>query len=906
MSAVLLVLFIVVLQMGFVLVGGQAGRLFDVQQIKARFPRIVSGFAAGLMAGGLLGPPILALTGRAEDLLAGAALAGLVFLAAVVGTGRRYPRELALVPQPANVPRPPLRALLGKRFVVAILVYQVFSAMGSQLLDWMVFDRAAAIYTGAEELARVISIFTAVLNGANLLFLALFAGSLLRRFGLRLGVNANPMLVSALVATIALAALGGAAATVGLFLFVAASRIADITLSDGMTRTSINATYQALPLRDRLAVQATVEGVGVPIAIGSTGVILIVASALGLGFTFIALTSLALCLVWTAAGLALYRGYRARLVASLRQRVVEPAALTLDGPTLGALDGLLASDDDADVRLALDTLAAAEDGKAGALLRERLDTLAADPRPARRAEALRRLATLPAGVGQAGSADHARTAAIGRAALDDPAPDVRAAAVALLARRASPDDADAIAIARLADDPDRGVAVAALLAGLDATGPTSRDARSRLTGLAASPDVAERRRLAQALATMPAGGRVASPESAASRMAARESPAGPSEHRARLIRILLADPDPAVRVRALAAAGADGDPSLLADVIRCAADGTTVSAAAAALPGFGAALLARLDEGLALAATEPDATAAAKPGVAAPVLARLVAAAAHVGGAEPVLANHARHPDPTLRLAVLRALVRQRLAVEAGPPGVAAPAPGRHPSAGAATLAAAAEAVAAGGRAALRAAPDPAVAGAAGDALALASARGAAALTAIGALAGAPGTTHVVRALRDEVDEAASTVAAALALRHDPRAIEGAVRAIRHGTEAERGVALEMLEVSLPADESRAALALLTPDLDDDARRAGLERTTHRMPMAALGAGAPDPGAILAELACDPDRAWRRSWLRVAAIHAAGAGGHAELVPLGRELLADEDPDVAATAAWALERLGAS
>ena len=44
-SAPLLVLFPVLLQIGFVFVGGQAGRLLDVQQIKSGFPRIVSGFA---------------------------------------------------------------------------------------------------------------------------------------------------------------------------------------------------------------------------------------------------------------------------------------------------------------------------------------------------------------------------------------------------------------------------------------------------------------------------------------------------------------------------------------------------------------------------------------------------------------------------------------------------------------------------------------------------------------------------------------------------------------------------------------------------------------------------------------------------------------------------------------------
>ena len=44
-SAVLLVLFLIALQIGFVFIGGQAGRLLDVRQMKELFPRVVSGFA---------------------------------------------------------------------------------------------------------------------------------------------------------------------------------------------------------------------------------------------------------------------------------------------------------------------------------------------------------------------------------------------------------------------------------------------------------------------------------------------------------------------------------------------------------------------------------------------------------------------------------------------------------------------------------------------------------------------------------------------------------------------------------------------------------------------------------------------------------------------------------------------
>src|SRR5262249_24675494 len=87
-SALLLVLFPVLLQIGFVFVGGQAGRLLDVQQLKAGFPRIVSGFAVGFLVGGLVGAPLLSLFGSTYHLMlvASRAPGGVVVLLAVPDT----------------------------------------------------------------------------------------------------------------------------------------------------------------------------------------------------------------------------------------------------------------------------------------------------------------------------------------------------------------------------------------------------------------------------------------------------------------------------------------------------------------------------------------------------------------------------------------------------------------------------------------------------------------------------------------------------------------------------------------------------------------------------------------------------------------------------------------------------
>ena len=90
-SAVLLVAFPIALQLGFVFIGGQAGRLLDVRQMKERFPRIVSGFAVGFFLGGLLGIPLLSLLGSTEQLMLATTAADVAFLGLLIATERRFP-----------------------------------------------------------------------------------------------------------------------------------------------------------------------------------------------------------------------------------------------------------------------------------------------------------------------------------------------------------------------------------------------------------------------------------------------------------------------------------------------------------------------------------------------------------------------------------------------------------------------------------------------------------------------------------------------------------------------------------------------------------------------------------------------------------------------------------------------
>ena len=446
-SACLLVMFPVALQMGFVFIGGQAGRLLDVRQMKERFPRVVGGFSVGFLIGGLLGIPLLALLGSTEHLLLGATVAQLAFLGLLLETERRFPEiRAAAVERSQEMPRAPARALFASGIVLLLLVYQVLSAMGSWLADYVLFNRAHAHYSG-DDLTRLLSWYTALLNLADILFLALLAGPLMRRFGLRLGLVLNPVVVAMLLAAMAGVVAGPGAAAYSLFVLAAVARLSDIVLTDGTTRTSVNASFQVVPLRDRFAVQAVVEGIGVPVAIGATGAVLLLMNLLGLGIGAVIVFGAVLSVVWTASGAAMYRAYTRALADEMRHRSLVASEVAEDD---AALQALLRSDDARDVRLGLDLLPGITSPASAGPLRHASEH--ADPEVR-----LRALVQLAAG-GEAQAAAEAAALATRLASSADPA-ERRAAASALGPHRIV---SDFDMLIGLLGDPDPTVRAAAL------------------------------------------------------------------------------------------------------------------------------------------------------------------------------------------------------------------------------------------------------------------------------------------------------------------------------------------------------------------------------------------------------------------------------------------------------------
>ena len=360
----LLVLFPLSIPIGLMLVGAQAGRLLDLQQMKARYSRVVGGFTAGLAVGGLLAAWLVRVTGDVRVLLLLALAPLAAFAALLAQTGRRYPAQLHAVPAPIAA-APTASQTLGRRrvtrLVLLVLAYSVASAAATQLLYFIVWEQAAVRYPDAAHLAAFLGAFGAVMNTVSIAFVVLLAGRLLRRFGVGFGLAANPVAVLAVVSASVVTGTVAGPATTAFFVLVCSAQVADIAFTDGTSRTSMVATYQALAPAERLAAQTSVEAAGEPAAIAAVGGLILIFGALGLGIIWLAVAATVLGVLWLAVAALCHREYGRRLRDSLARRDWDPTALLVtDAASRAAVERLLSSVDPRDVRLGVDVLTAAD------------------------------------------------------------------------------------------------------------------------------------------------------------------------------------------------------------------------------------------------------------------------------------------------------------------------------------------------------------------------------------------------------------------------------------------------------------------------------------------------------------------------------------------------------------------
>jgi hypothetical protein len=344
------------LQLGFLFVSTQAGQLLTVREMKAWFSRIACGFALAMLIGGLIAPQLVQLFQATEHLLPLTAAAACGWCAVLHLTNRRFRATLAPIPQPLVVkpqsgsPLPPAT----KRLVTLIFLYQLGASLGTQLGEFFLFDRAGVRYHTSNQLGRFAADFNVGLNLFQLIFLFVAAGALVARFGMRIGLLAKPIvLVLGFGAASVLAPIMGPASSV-LLLIAVVSRNFDITFTNSITRTATNTAYQALPVDMRATIQARLEGVAVPGAIGLTGILLLLLQRLNSSVAVSLVISAATSFVWLVCAVALDRQYRRQLHQNLETRLLSSLSHDADPLVFGSVGASTVSQaDDVDLLLEL-------------------------------------------------------------------------------------------------------------------------------------------------------------------------------------------------------------------------------------------------------------------------------------------------------------------------------------------------------------------------------------------------------------------------------------------------------------------------------------------------------------------------------------------------------------------------
>jgi ATP:ADP antiporter, AAA family len=800
------------LQMTYISLGALTARLFDIRQTKRFFPRIGAAFSFGFIVGSFTVPPLLTYLGGTADLLIGAGIAllvALLFRVLLIGANRAV--LAAPVRAHTGLPPQPLHHLLRQRYIARTFGFQALTAINSRLLIFLITALVATRFTTAESLAGFYGPYMGVRDSTTVLFALLAAGWLLNRFGLALGLALNPMVIGVLIALTSMASLFLTLEHELVFWLVIATVALFTTFYEGMTIPALKTVYQALPPQERQVVETAVEGIGVPVAYGFAGIVLLAYVAIpGLTLIHLLFFTLLLMAAWLVCSVLVYRDYARTLVRSLSRRALNQAELSLeDGSSLAVVERLLQSANIGEVRLALDLLEQADHSTLPAQLAALVERGSAEIQ----IEALLRIA------------HHRVTSALPAVerSLRAPAPpQVQGAALRAFCALTESDPVETVAPFLAHAEPCVRLGV---LTGLLRDGGVTGILRAgeQLTALLQAPEPAQRALAAQVIGEVGVN------------------------HFYQPLLPLLVDNNLDVRRAALSAAQRVTHPRLLPLLVGNLGMATLRSAAITALTASGELVLPLVDQELTNATKGKVDTAR-----------RLVRVCAQIKGPTTValLQRHLNHPNSELQSQVLLALQRCGYQAEAGE------------------------------RAQLEAL------------LRNAGRRGLLLLLArqeIGqGISEEPATASLSTALTEEFRIVRQRVFLLLALLYDARALLRAADYLARGSRAEQALALEMLDVTLTAQEKMLLLPLL------DESRPLAQR------LAALQQQFPLPGreraARLAEIITDT-ATWPLPWTRACAIYAAGKLGLHNLAGAIQAALPDEDPVVQETATWALAHL---
>lgn len=312
------------------LLWGLANQLMTLRQGKRLFGFVSAGEPAAIIVCGLSTPWLLRWLSPADLFLLSAlgAAVGIWLVLHILGHHAPLapPQEAQADAATAPAGRPWWQDPYVRVLVVLVLVGQ----MAYFFVDNAFYVELGKRFPDEHAMASFLGLYSAVMGAVSLVCSVLLAPWLLRRFGVRGGLLTLPvLLLLGALATVLMGGLGGPADV--LFWLVVGNKVIDQSFRYTLDKTTFVTLFQPLPARQRLRVQAGLEGMVEPLSGGLAGLLLF-ALIQGLGFGAVGITAviLAVTCVWAGLVAVQYRGYLSSLRAALAGRRMSSERLSLN------------------------------------------------------------------------------------------------------------------------------------------------------------------------------------------------------------------------------------------------------------------------------------------------------------------------------------------------------------------------------------------------------------------------------------------------------------------------------------------------------------------------------------------------------------------------------------------------
>lgn len=371
-----------------------AGHLFDVRQAKRLFGLIGAGNWLANIIGGAVVAAILALTGTANAYLL-AALALVVAVPVLFAAMRRPQTAAAPQPSPTRNEAPAGFSPFRHRYSRLILANTLLWWLGFSFIDNIFYDRAGLEFQSGAALAAFIARQLSVMGVIAIITTLFLTSRVIGRYGLRAGLMAMPVVVTASILLLAIGGpLGWSAAA--LFWIATVAKTLNVALGFSISLVAGSLLFQPLFGRQRAATQTVSEGIVQPVAMGLGGVLLLIFNtllhfnAVGLSYLFLVIAAF-----WFVIMARLAKEYPLVMSEALLKRSLgETTTLTFDPSAVAQLRASLRSPRPGLAIYALNQLEQLAPQSWAETFEAELPALLEHPAPEVRAEAARRVLAL--------------------------------------------------------------------------------------------------------------------------------------------------------------------------------------------------------------------------------------------------------------------------------------------------------------------------------------------------------------------------------------------------------------------------------------------------------------------------------------------------------------------------------